>query len=873
VRIALALFVIAYLPGAILFRLPVAERVRRARLGADERVFWHVTLSVAWSLIVVLLLAAAGEYRFNRLLLLNATMCGSLVLYGRTRLLYHGDAARPSLTAVLPIVLIVSGLWRFFPASEYIIGGKDPGTYMSEGIQIAQRGALIPHDPVVAAVPDYARDLFFPMAGVANYYLRFMGFFVQEPHTGRVIGQFPHLFPASIAIGYGVYGLTGARFAVEVWALLGLVAVYFAGAHLVGRVPAAIATALVSLNVMEVWFARYPNAEFAMQALLFATVLAFTRAHQDEDRFFGPVAGVLAGLLIFIRIDALLAIIGILAAAVLSWLVDRRPLRIGFLATIAVFAGAGGLYLTGPMRAYVHLPQIYLGHLPMAGVVGASIAAVVLLAGFTWLARRRRDRARLVFAFAVAGAAAGLAVYAYFFRHAGGKLTEYDAHALRDFVTFYLGPTASFRYLPVAAFCAVLAGLFVVARRSFWREPALVLTVLAFSAFLFYKIRIVPEHFWAARRFLPVILPGALLFAAAAAFGVGAADQERSTLPSPSEPKRSRLYSHVRWVVGGMFMGLVGWQYLVAAAPVMPHVEYAGMIPYLERLAARFGDRDLVLVESRDAGSDTHVFALPLAYIYGRHVLVLSSPRPDKMHLRAFLEDSQSKYDRIFFVGGGGTDLLSRHIAAVPVAGEKIQVPEYASAVVRAPDGVPVAAAYPTGVRFKEFDYGIYQLTVGDIPSEPFILDVGYRDDLNVIRFNAKETTGTPEGPRTIRWTNQQSFVAIPGMRGQEREVVLVMHDGGRPKQATPAKVEAFLDLPCVECEGKVFEVSLGSVSVGPDFRPYRFAIPPEAASRAATLDDPAIVKLISTVWNPQRLLGGPDNRNLGVMLDRVEVH
>src|SRR5262245_61255545 len=123
VRIAFALFVIAYLPGAILFRLPAAERIRRARLSVEERVFWHVMLSVAWSLIVVLLLGAAGEYRFNRLLLLNATMCGSLVLYGRARLLYRGEAARPSLWALIPIVLILSGLWRFFPASEYIIGG------------------------------------------------------------------------------------------------------------------------------------------------------------------------------------------------------------------------------------------------------------------------------------------------------------------------------------------------------------------------------------------------------------------------------------------------------------------------------------------------------------------------------------------------------------------------------------------------------------------------------------------------------------------------------------------------------------------------------------------------------------------------------
>ena len=40
-----------------------------------------------------------------------------------------------------------SGTWRFFPPSEYIIGGKDPGVYLNEGVQIAQRGALSPAGP------------------------------------------------------------------------------------------------------------------------------------------------------------------------------------------------------------------------------------------------------------------------------------------------------------------------------------------------------------------------------------------------------------------------------------------------------------------------------------------------------------------------------------------------------------------------------------------------------------------------------------------------------------------------------------------------------------------------------------------------------
>ena len=35
---------VAYLPGALIFRLPVGERLRRASLPAEERVFWSIVL-------------------------------------------------------------------------------------------------------------------------------------------------------------------------------------------------------------------------------------------------------------------------------------------------------------------------------------------------------------------------------------------------------------------------------------------------------------------------------------------------------------------------------------------------------------------------------------------------------------------------------------------------------------------------------------------------------------------------------------------------------------------------------------------------------------------------------------------------------------
>src|SRR5262249_57188466 len=72
-------------------------------------------------------------------------------------------------------------------------------------------------------------------------------------------------------------------------------------------------------------------------------------------------------------------------------------------------------------------------------------------------------------------------------------------------------------YFTVPALIAALIGFALVVRARFWDDPAFAVLVTAFSLLLFYKIRIVPEHFWAARRFLAVILPGGLLAVAAAA--------------------------------------------------------------------------------------------------------------------------------------------------------------------------------------------------------------------------------------------------------------------------------------------------------------------------------------------------------------------
>jgi hypothetical protein len=302
------------------------------------------------------------------------------------------------------------------------------------------------------------------------------------------------------------------------------------------------------------------------------------------------------------------------------------------------------------------------------------------------------------------------------------------------------------------------------------------------------------------------------------------------------------------YVVALLAVILLGRQYLEASQAIRTHVEYAGIIPKIEQLAAVFSDRDLVLVEAR-AASDLHTLALPLSYIWARNVLVLYSPRPEKALFAEFLQRARHEYDNVYFIGGGGTDLLSPGMRVEAVRTERFAVPEY--------EATPYTE-YPRRSRMKPFDLTVYRFVDGSMDESVFRIDVGGPDDLQVVRFHAKERTGTEDV--TFRWTRDHSFFSVPGLKTTDRELVLRM-SGGRPQAAAPAKVTVFLG-----------ETQVGTASPDGQFRDYAFAIPPGLADGLARGRNAIEVRVESTTWTPRDVLGGADNRELGVMIDRAEI-
>jgi hypothetical protein len=508
-------------------------------------------------------------------------------------------------------------------------------------------------------------------------------------------------------------------------------------------------------------------------------------------------------------------------------------LRASFLGPLVLFALLAFAYLVTIAAPYGQLPLLVVLHPTWLHIVvfgGAAVGVVLLylLAGVPAIAEAMRVWVPRVLAVSLAAAAA----YAFFLRQPHGRLAVHDANSLRSF-TWYLHP---------AGLAAAVLGFVLVAWRRFWKDPGLLVTAAVSAFFVFYKVQIVPQHFWMARRFVAVIVPAALLFAAAA-ICTGFGGQAWRAGPGGVLRAGGRF---TRVAIRLIVLGLLAATLVRSTRAILPHVEYAGAIPRIEALSKRFGDRDLVVVESRNA-SDMHVIALPLAYIYARNVLVLANPKPDKARFAEFLAWARTRYDAVYFVGGGGTDLLSRRYGVDVVGSDRFMVPEYDSP----------RNAYPTGVRQKEFDFGIYRFTAPDATATWFSLDVGTRDDLHVVRFHAKERNAS----RSFRWTRDVSYVSIAGVPADGSLLTIVMENGGRPPSAGPATVEVTL-------EGRV----LGTATVGIDPMPYSFHVPSDLARAAAAGQDTSLLRLASRTWNPRAVLGVDDPRDLGVMVDRIDL-
>ena len=191
--------------------------------------------------------------------------------------------------------------------------------------------------------------------------------------------------------------------------------------------------------------------------------------------------------------------------------------------------------------------------------------------------------------------------------------------------------------------------------------------------------------------------------------------------------------------------------------------------------------------------------------------------------------------------------MLSRSVEAVPVTLERFWIPEYERSY----------PTFPSEVRLKEFNFGIYELVPRVATASSFELDAGDMDHLYVRRFHEKETQAGRDV--TFRWTSDRSSMLIPTVSSQARTLTMWLNAGARPPTAERPEIDIYVN-----------DTFLGSATPTTGFQPYTFEIPDVVASAIEGIEEPAVVRLESPTWSPRALLGADDARELGVMVDRV---
>jgi hypothetical protein len=176
---------------------------------------------------------------------------------------------------------------------------------------------------------------------------------------------------------------------------------------------------------------------------------------------------------------------------------------------------------------------------------------------------------------------------------------------------------------------------------------------------------------------------------------------------------------------------------------------------------------------------------------------------------------------------------------------------------------IPVSEAtpydtLPTRLRTLIFNFTIYRLVASATDEEAFRIDVGSLDEFHVSGFHDKERLGASK--TTFRWTADRSRVSMPPLKPEHHELVLRV-SAGRPGKAAPARFTVFLA-----------DQAIGTAEPAGEFRDYTFAIPADLAATLARQPADAEVRIESTTWTPRDVLGGADDRALGIMIDRVEI-
>lgn len=427
---------------------------------------------------------------------------------------------------VLVVVITVAfAIVQIAYHAEALVIRRDPASYAMYTVWIAENGHLpIPQGREFLAGDDPSLSY----QSLAHY-----------ERDGVIWPQFMAGAPLLTSIGHWLGGLTGMLVTTPILGALGVLT--FAGltARLVGARWAPLAALVLAVCLPQQWVSRFTYSEPVTQILLLGgLVLAFdalSRRTALTDRWspshtLAAAAGLVFGLALVTRIDVirdLLPVVGFLGLLLVARRGQALPMLGGLTVGVALGLHAG----YGLSRPYLEYLSDSLN--PLLAIAGVVLVGTVVATASLWRhGLPRVERVRWL-PYAMAGlsllAMVGFVIRPLLWPDYGhgsdftdqwvaavqqwegirpieGSRTYYDQSLY--WVSWYVGfGTILFASLGVAMVLWRLAQ-----RRSpQWLLPAMLFTWTVVTTLL--RPAITPDHPWASRRLIVLVIPAFILFA------------------------------------------------------------------------------------------------------------------------------------------------------------------------------------------------------------------------------------------------------------------------------------------------------------------------------------------------------------------------
>ena len=769
-----------FIPGWItLFAFGGGKRAI-ARLQYLEVLFLRTLISVIVSSICGLVIAVAGWFSLEILTAVLFLYSSVLTLLFRRRIfkIPYSEKIVDSTLVILLVIAIVAGVLYFRPF-EHILGGRDAGVYINTGVNIANTGELKIHDPLLDSMdPADQRPFYHIRNGLLQKYSAFP---IDDPAKGTISPYFFHMYPTWIAIFTLLFGIKGSLYVNAAFGILGLVAVYLLSKRLFNSTVGILATLILSINIAQVWLARFPTTEIFCQFLIMSGLYSTALFTKERGRLYGVIAALCFGTAFFTRFDVLLLLPPIAALFYCRSYQRIETRDLFFMVPFALLMLLGIVYdwtiarkptmvILGSFKNIMSTTTLLVLAISAVAVLGATrLVPTKIKSSVSSLFRNRRWWRYLIMALVIL-----LAIYAYFLRP---HLSESENAANFVQLGWFLSPIG---------LVLALAGVVLCLHDGLDKDNLLFFLVAIFvSCFFIYRKMIFPEYMWAIRRFVPVVVPSFVIFSSYALYRIAAANTKFG--------KPLAVVCTVAMVAFSLIKG----------AQSFCHTDYKGAINFGREVSERFSDDDIIVCE-------TDWLATPLQYLFNRNTLQVSGQNPKKCaHILKVMKNWLEKGERVYYISNG------QHLVTAELDFVLVDKIKFDSTFLKGSKRFPKIIK-PFAPEVKIFEVRPYQAREGTIPAKDVTIDIGYNVFGLVRGFSGRRTLRDKNGAVcSYRWIKQQAELIIPWFGDDVSSRLVIRASSGAGDEAKTVSMKILVDGQHV-----------GKIDVSSGFKEYEIQIP-----------------------------------------------